>query len=160
MSILFITVKYIVYRKELSMLLRYNSFLKYIMLFLTGGFAYGGIEIIFRGYSHISMLVAGGLCFVLIGLINELFSWEIALVSQMVISSFIITAVEFISGLIVNVWLGLNVWDYSDQPYNLMGQICILFSIIWFFLSPLAIILDDYLRYRLLGEQKPRYKIF
>lgn len=142
------------------MLLRYNKFLKYILLFLTGGFAYGGIEILFRGYSHISMFAAGGLCFILIGLINEIFSWDVAFVSQMVISSFIITAVEFIFGLIVNVWLGLDVWDYSDLPYNLMGQTCLLFSIIWFFLSPLAILADDYLRYRLLGEEKPRYKIF
>jgi len=142
------------------MLVRYNSVLKYVMLFFTGGFLYGGLEIIFRGYSHISMLAAGGICFILIGLINELFSWDIALISQMVISSFIITAVEFIFGLIVNVWLGLNVWDYSQRPYNLMGQVCILFSVIWFFLSPFAIILDDYLRYYLLGEEKPRYKIF
>lgn len=141
------------------MLLRYNNFLKYSLLFLIGGFTYGGIEIIFRGYSHVSMLVAGGICFILIGLINEVYSWDIAFVSQMVISSLVITSVEFIIGLIVNVWLGLNVWDYSDHPYNLMGQTCILFSIIWFFLSPLAILLDDYLRYYLLGEEKPRYKI-
>lgn len=106
------------------------------------------------------MMIAGGICFILIGLINEVYSWEVAFVSQMVISSTIITAVEFISGLIVNVWMGLDVWDYSGQPYNLMGQICILYSIIWFFLSPLAILMDDYLRYFLLGEEKPRYKIF
>lgn len=141
------------------MALRYNVFLKYSLLFLTGGFIYGGVEIIFRGYSHISMMVAGGICFILIGLINEVFTWDIAFLSQMVISSFVITAVEFISGLIVNVWLGLNVWDYSDKPYNLMGQVCILYSVIWFFLSPFAILLDDYLRYYLLGEEKPSYKL-
>ncbi|CUH91747.1 putative ABC transporter permease [Herbinix luporum] len=142
------------------MLLRYNKTLKYTLLFLIGGFAYGGIEIMFRGYSHISMLAAGGICFILIGLINEIFSWDIAFLSQMVISSVIITVVEFIFGLVVNIWMGLNVWDYSNQPYNIMGQTCILFSIIWFFLSPLAILLDDYLRYYLLGEEKPRYKLF
>ncbi|NLL71908.1 MAG: hypothetical protein GX237_00055 [Clostridiales bacterium] len=142
------------------MLLRYNSFLKYSFLFLIGGFAYGGIEILFRGYSHISMFIAGGICFILIGLINTVFSWDIAFISQMVISSFIITAVEFICGLIVNVWLELDVWDYSTLPYNLLGQICILYSIIWFFLSPLAIIMDDYLRYYLMGEEKPHYKFF
>ena len=142
------------------MLLRYNSFLKYSFLFLIGGFAYGGIEILFRGYSHISMFIAGGICFILIGLINTVFSWDIAFISQMVISSFIITAVEFICGLIVNVWLELDVWDYSTLPYNLLGQICILYSIIWFFLSPLAIIMDDYLRYYIMGEEKPHYKFF
>lgn len=142
------------------MLLRHNNFLKHFFLFLTGGFAYGGIEIIFRGYSHISMFVAGGICFVLIGLINEVYPWDIAFVSQMVISALIITAVEFVCGLIVNVWLGLDVWDYSNLPYNLLGQICMLYSVIWFFLSPLAIIMDDSFRYYLLGEEKPRYKLF
>lgn len=142
------------------MLLIYNNFLKYIFLFLTGGFAYGGIEILSRGYSHISMLVAGGICFILIGGLNEGYSWNMSLVSQMVISSGIVTTVEFTVGLIVNVWLKLNVWDYSNMPYNFMGQICLLYTNIWFVLSLFAILLDDYLRYYLLKEEKPRYKIF
>lgn len=141
------------------MLLLYNKFLKYAFLFLTGGFAYGAVEIIFRGYSHISMLVAGGICFLLIGLINERFPWKVSLISQMVISSLIITAVELITGLIVNVWLKLGVWDYSDQPYNFLGQICLLYTNIWFLLSLCAILLDDYLRYFLLKEGKPHYRI-
>ena len=141
------------------MLLRSNNVLKYILLFLIGGFAYGGIEIIFRGYSHISMLAAGGICFILIGLINEVQSGEIALIKQMIISAVIITTVELITGLIVNIWLNLNVWDYSDYPYNLMGQICIYYTVMWFLLSPLAIFMDDYIRYFIMGEKKPRYKI-
>ena len=114
------------------MLIRYNAFLKYILLFLVGGYAYGAIEIISRGYSHISMMIAGGICFILIGLINEVGSKQISLLSQMAISAAIITVVEFVTGLIVNVWLDLKVWDYSDQPFNIMGQVCILFTIIWF----------------------------
>ena len=72
----------------------------------------------------------------------------------------IITGVEFVTGLIVNVWLGLKVWDYSNLPYNVLGQICLLYVFIWFFLSPLAIISDDYLRYLLMGEKKPRYRFW
>jgi uncharacterized membrane protein len=146
--------------KDMPMLLYYNKTLKYILLFLFGGFAYGGIEILFRGYSHISMFAAGGLCFILIGLLDQSFSWEMSLISQMVISAGIITAVEFTVGLIVNVWLKLNVWDYSRLPYNLMGQICLLYSNLWFFLSLLGILADDYLRYFILKEEKPHYKIF
>ncbi|NLO10310.1 MAG: hypothetical protein GX129_10665 [Clostridiales bacterium] len=142
------------------MLLRYNKFLQYFLMFLIGGFTYGGMEIIFRGYSHISMMIAGGICFILIGLINEVYSGEISLIKQMAISAVIITAVEFVTGLIVNVWLDLNVWDYSDRLFNIKGQICILYTMIWFFLSPLAIILDDYLRYYIMGEEKPHYRIF
>jgi uncharacterized membrane protein len=142
------------------MLLYYNKTLKYILLFLFGGFAYGGIEILFRGHSHISMFAAGGICFILIGLLDQAFSWEMSLISQMVISAGIITAVEFIVGLIVNVWLKLNVWDYSRLPYNLLGQVCLLYTNIWFFLSLLGILADDYLRYFILKEEKPHYKIF
>ena len=142
------------------MLLRYNKILQYSLLFLVGGFAYGGIEIMSRGFSHISMMIAGGICFILIGSINELYNGEISLLKQMLISAVIVTIVEFVTGLIVNVWLGLRVWDYSDHRLNIMGQICMLYTMIWFFLSPIAIIMDDYLRYYLMGEEKPHYRIF
>jgi uncharacterized membrane protein len=142
------------------MLLLYNNTLKYTLLFLIGGFAYGGIEILFRGYSHVSMLVAGGICFILIGLLDQIFPWDISLISQMAISAVIITTVELLVGLIVNVWLKLGVWDYSDMPYNIMGQVCLLYTNIWFFLSLLGILADDYLRYYILKEEKPRYKVF
>ena len=141
------------------MMLSYNNFLKYTFLFLVGGFAYGIVEILSRGYSHISMFIAGGICFILIGLLNEILPWKMAIVSQMAISAVIITVIEFITGLIVNVWLNLNVWDYSSKPYNIMGQICLLYTNYWFFLSIFAILLDDYLRYIFMKEEKPRYKI-
>ena len=142
------------------MLKLYNRTLKYILLFFIGGYSYCGVELLFRGFSHISMLIAGGICFILIGLLNDVFPHKISIISQMVISSLIITAVEFIVGMIVNVWLDLNVWDYSNLPYNFKGQICLLYTNIWFILSLAAILLDDYLKYFLLGEEKPSYKIF
>lgn len=137
-----------------------NNTLKYILLFFVGGYAYCGVEILFRGFSHISMLIAGGICFILIGLLNDIFPYKISIVSQMVLSAIIITFVEFLSGLIVNVWLDLNVWDYSALPYNFMGQICLLYTNIWFLLSLPAILMDDYLKYYLLGEEKPEYRVF
>ncbi|WP_310603123.1 putative ABC transporter permease [Anaerosporobacter sp.] len=137
-----------------------NNFIKYILLFFVGGYAYCGIEILSRGYSHISMLIAGGVCFISIGLLNEKSPYRMSFVSQMVVSSVIITGVELMTGLVVNVWLGMNVWDYSNQPYNVLGQICLVYVFIWFFLSPLAIVSDDYLRYWLMGESKPRYRFW
>lgn len=131
--------------------------LRYSLLFLLGGFSYCFIEILARGYSHISMLIAGGLCFVLIGNLNRKRK-DMSLVGQMFLSTFIITGIELVTGLIVNVWLGLDVWNYSDMPYNFMGQICLLYSNIWFFLSIVGILLDDYTRYFLMGEEKPHYK--
>lgn len=131
-----------------------------LILFIIGGLAYYGIEILFRGYSHWSMFLLGGLCFVIIGLLNEGLTWKMPLVSQMVLSALIITGLEFLTGCIVNLWLGLGVWDYSDQPYNLLGQICLLFSNLWALLSLVAIYLDDLIRWKLFGFHKPRYTIF
>lgn len=142
------------------MLIARNKFMKYTFLFLTGGFTYGFVENISRGFSHISMFIAGGICFILIGLLNEVLPWDLSLLSQMVMASLIITIVEFISGIIVNRWLHLNIWDYSNIPFNYMGQVCLLFTIIWFFLSYPCILLDDYLRYYMLGEEKPHYHFF
>jgi len=131
---------------------------RFILLFIIGGLVYVIMELLFRGRSHISMFFVGALCFIIIGSLNEFYTWQMSVISQMFISSIVITILEFICGLIVNVWLGLNVWDYSNQPYNLMGQICLLFTNLWFFISLIGIVLDDYLRYILFNEEKPKYK--
>lgn len=136
-----------------------KNILKCLFLFAIGGSTYYLIECIWRGYSHPSMAILGGLCFVIIGLLNEVYTWEMSLISQMLISSLIITALELTTGLIVNKWLNWGVWDYSRTPYNFMGQICLLYTNLWFLLSLPGILLDDYIRYRLLREKKPHYKI-
>lgn len=133
--------------------------IKYIGLGVFGGIAYYILENIWRGYSHWTMVIVGGVCFLIIGLLNELYTWDMALLSQMVISTAIITLVEFVAGLILNKWLGLGVWDYSNKPYNFMGQICLLYSNLWFLISLPVILLDDYIRYWFFNEVKPRYKI-
>jgi uncharacterized membrane protein len=106
------------------------------------------------------MFILGGLCFILVGLINEYYSiFKISLLTQQSISCLIITVLELIFGLILNVWLGLDIWDYSNLKFNFMGQICLKYSMLWFFLSLPAIIFYDYLRYWLFGERKPYYKL-
>lgn len=136
-----------------------KALMKLLALFVSGGLIYILIEMLWRGYTHWTMFLVGGICFVLVGLINEGFTFEMPLVFQMVISMFVITAVEFIAGYIINIRLGWDVWDYSELPFNLMGQICLPYMGLWLLLSALAIVLDDYLRYWLFGEEKPRYKI-
>lgn len=134
--------------------------LKHSFLFVFGGILYILIELLWRGYSHWSMFILGGLCFLLLGLINEKYTWDIPLSIQMLIGAFIITSLEFIAGCILNLWLGLDVWDYYEMPFNIMGQICLPYMILWFLLSPVCIIVDDYIRYIFFDEAKPHYKIF
>lgn len=136
-----------------------NKLLKYYTLGTLGGTVYVFIELMWRGYSHWSMFLLGGICFTALGLINEIIPWEMPLTAQMFIGCVIITALEFITGCIVNLWLGWDVWDYSDLPYNLLGQISVVSSVGWYFLSAVGIVLDDWLRYIFFGEEKPRYTI-
>ena len=135
-----------------------NKLLKYFTLGTLGGTVYVFIELLWRGYSHWSMFLLGGVCFIALGLINEIIPWEMPLTAQMFIGCAIITALEFITGCIVNLWLGWDVWDYSELPCNLLGQISLKSSVGWYFLSAVGIILDDWLRYIFFGEEKPRYK--
>ena len=128
-----------------------------LVLCSIGGLLYVLCELVFRGRSHWTMFVVGGLCFWLIGLINEVIPWNMPVWLQCIIGAVIITTVEFIAGCIINIWLGWQVWDYSGLPFNILGQVCLPFTVLWTFLSAVCIILDDYLRYRLFGEDKPHY---
>ena len=136
------------------------SVLKYFFLFFFGGIVYVLIEMLWRGYSHWSMFILGGICFVLLGLINKKYTWDIPLLIQMLIGTFIITLMEFIFGCIFNLWLNLNVWDYYDLPFNIMGQICLPYSVLWMFLSLIIIFVDDGIRHFLFGEELPEYRLF
>lgn len=140
--------------KKLSKLL-----LKYLFLLIVGGTTYVGIELLWRGYSHWSMFFLGGLCFICCGLLNEILPWDMVLSKQMLIGAIIITTLEFITGCIVNLKLGWNVWDYSNISLNICGQVCPIFFIAWYYVSGLAIILDDWLRYWIFHEEKPHYKL-
>lgn len=132
--------------------------LKHIILFLIGGLIYICIELLYRGDTHWSMAIVGGFAFVCCGLINELLSWQTPLWKQSFIGGGVITVLEFISGIILNIIIKWDVWDYTNYKINLLGQICLPFSILWCVIAIVAIILDDHLRYWLFQEEKPRYK--
>lgn len=135
-----------------------KMFLKYLTLFLIGGAFYYALEVLFRGYSFPAMAGCGGLCFVICGALNEK-NRCMPLVLQQLIAACGVTAIEFLFGLILNVWLGLNMWDYSNMPGNILGQICPEFTLLWFFLSAVGIIFDDVIRWKFFGEEKPHYHL-
>ena len=131
---------------------------KYEFLFFVGATIYVVIEKLYRGYSHWTMFLLGGICFIALGLINEVIPWDMPLLLQMFIGGIIITVLELITGCVVNIWLGWNVWDYSELPFNLWGQISLFSSIVWIGLSLVGIVLDDFIRWKFFGEEKPHYR--
>lgn len=102
--------------------------------FLFGGTGYGLIELLWRGGTHPSMVLTGGACFMIIRRISRKFSRRPVL-CRCVACSGAITCVEFFVGCVLNKWLGMGVWDYSDVKFNVLGQICPLYSVLWFLLS-------------------------
>ena len=119
-----------------------KKLLTHIPIAVIGGLVYMGIEILWRGHTHWTMGVLGGLCFALIGILDEVQDHPPMLL-QMVQGAAIVTALELIVGLIVNRWLGWNVWDYSDMPGNLWGQVCPQFAAAWLVLSWAAVKLEN-----------------
>ena len=105
-------------------------------IFLTGGSAYVGLELLWRGYSHGSMFAAGGLCLLLIGHLGEV-KPRLPLPLRILAGAAIITMVELGTGLLVN--RDYRVWDYRHQPGNFLGQICPQFCLLWIPVAALAL---------------------
>jgi len=118
-----------------------NSLLK---IFL-GGSIYFVLEILFRGYSHWSMFLLGGLCFLVCGLINSYLGPDVSFTKKMVLCMIAITILEFITGVIVNGIMGWQIWDYSNMPLQIFGQICVPFMLLWYVISFPALILNNYI---------------
>lgn len=136
-----------------------RRYLKMLFLFAAGGLLYNIVELAYRGWTHWTMFLLGGLCFVCLGLINEIIPWTMPLWQQMTIGSCIITGLEFVTGYIVNIWIGWGVWDYNGMPGNVLGQICPQYCVLWFLVALIGIVLDDWLRYWLFDEEKPHYRL-
>lgn len=138
----------------------YKLFLKYLFLFWFGGSFYVTLEVLWREKSHWTMLVLAGLVFIIIGLLNELWDWYDSLLKQIIAGTSIATIAEFICGYIVNIWLGWDIWNYENMKWNILGQICPQYILLWIPIVLLAILLDDFIRYFFFDEERPYYNLF
>ena len=116
------------------------GFMKKGILFSLGGLAYCGLELLWRGRTHISMFLAGGASLLLLGKLNRT-EPRLPLFFRAVVGSGIITTVELALGLLFN--RNYTVWDYRDQWGNWLGQICPLFSFVWIGIAALVLLIYD-----------------
>ncbi len=119
-----------------------------ITLFLIGGVVYGAIEILWRGFTHPTMFLAGGFSALLLSVVAIKMK-KMHFLYRVIAGSLCITAIELVFGLIFNIALKMNIWDYSALKFNFLGQICVLFTVIWGFLCVAAIPLTERLFYAL-----------
>lgn len=122
-----------------------------LTVFATGATGYPVIELIWRQSTHWSMALAGGTCLLLLYNLYGKFT-KLSLGMKCVLGSGVITAVEFVAGLLVNCWQNWNVWDYSCFKFHFMGQICLVYSVLWGLLCLPVSGLCKIMRKRLHGE--------
>ena len=106
---------------------------EYSVICLIGSVGYSLLEILWRGFTHWTMAATGGLCLTLLYWLDQKHSRE-GLFLRCLKGATLITAVEFLVGCLVNRLLKWQVWDYSNSFGNLLGQVCPLYSLLWFFL--------------------------
>ena len=121
---------------------------EYGAVYAIGGVGYALLEILWRGYTHWSMMLPGGLCFMVFYHLCQRFpTWR--LWKKCLAGCLSITVIEFAAGVVVNLIFRLNVWDYSALPLHLLGQICLPYTLLWFLLCIPLVFFSNFLRGRL-----------
>ncbi len=113
-----------------------------LTIFAVGAIGYSLIEILWRGRTHWSMALAGGISFLGLSKISKILKKSNLFIKALVGCGFI-TTLEYIFGIIFNVILKRKIWDYSRMPFNISGQVCALYSFFWLILSFLFIPISD-----------------
>ena len=126
---------------------------KRAVLFYLGGCVYMALELLWRGWSHGSMFLAGGLCFLLLGQLNQVRP-RLPMVLRAAVGTGVITMVELATGLLVN--RNYRIWDYRGVPGNFLGQICLPFCLLWLPLAGVAMGVYGKLERLMSGENAKR----
>ena len=137
-----------------------------MLLWTWGGTVYYLLEVAYKSLTDHPELISWTMLVVAIILCIPVercgaeLPWGCPLWFQALCCAILVTAVEFVSGLVLNIWLGLGIWDYSDLPFNFMGQICLQFFFVWWGLCFVFIPVFDWMRWAVEGGEKPHYRIF
>lgn len=135
-----------------------------MLLWTWGGTVYFILEVIYKSLTgnpeaiSWTMLIVAVILSIPLERCGAELPWGMPLPLQAGLCSIIVVLTEFISGCIINIWLGMNVWDYSSLPGNVLGQICPQFAGLWFVLCLVFIPIFDWLRYFVTGGDKPTYR--
>lgn len=136
-----------------------KSLLRNLILFVVFGAIYFGLESAWEGcVTHWTMFLMGGFISVVIGDINGKVHWKTPILQQITIGMGVAIFCDAAVGITINILLRMEMWHYTRMAF-LWDQCSLPFCAIWFVLSAACIFLDDFLRWKLLGEEKPHYTL-
>lgn len=144
---------------------RYSNAVLSVLLWFFGGTLYFLLEVAYKTATgspeRISwtMLVLAVILCIPVERCGYQLPWETPLWLQALACAALVTVVEFIAGCALNLWFGLDIWDYSALPLHLYGQVCLPFSLAWWVLCFAFIPVFDWLRWAVIGGEKPKYYI-
>lgn len=104
------------------------------LIFLLGAIIYAVIEIAYRGWTHMIMMLVGGVCFLFVYHINVTLDIKNPF-KRAFMCAFCIILVELGSGIIFNIFLNMGLWSYEEEIFSYLGQICLKYFFMWFLLS-------------------------
>lgn len=131
--------------------------LRTALVFFMSGMAYFILELLWRGWSHPAMVAVGGMCFLAVGNVRQELSGR-PLWLQMLLGAAVIAGLEGTSGCVLNLWLGLDIWDYSQMPGNLLGQVCPQYTALWFLLCLPVLKADSWLERTCVAVELPLFR--
>ena len=120
----------------------------FLYIYAIGAIGYSFIEILWRGHTHWSMGLLGGICMITIYFLNIHFK-NMNILIKAALAAVVITVFELVTGVIVNIIFDLAVWDYSQMRFNILGQISLLYSFLWYILCIPCLILCKILKHRI-----------
>jgi len=113
----------------------------WIVRFILGGIIYMGIEVLYDNTSDRCMGFIGGLAFVISSI---LLMFNLPYLINCLLIGVIVTVLELIGGLVFN--RKYHIWDYRKLPFNILGHVCLLFTVIWIVvIAPIIIWFDQIL---------------
>ena len=118
-----------------------------LTLFFAGALGYSLLEVLWRGFTHWTMALTGGTCLVVLYNLFILMG-DTSIWIKCLAGSLVITTIEFAVGCVVNIALKWNVWSYESMHFNLLGQVCLLYSVLWYFLSIPLVHLSTFIQKR------------
>ena len=127
-----------------------------LIVFLVGAIGYPCIELLYRaGNTHWTMIILGGLALLIIMNVNWVFN-HLNIIIRTTIATLLVTILEFVAGMVINKWLQMKVWDYSNSLFNIEGQICLKFSLYWYALCFAVIVVAELICYIVKRVRKSR----